>query len=303
MSTTSQLQLGTLIRNSMLELILTCVLLFGITTIVRFVVGPSPISRALPQIHVQLFLVGALVAVLLSLLIISRPGKISGGHMNPAISLAMWRFGVFPGVGIVPYIAAQLLGSILGVLAARVVWGPVVARPPVLYAVIQPAPVWSSVPLFAAEPIGMGLIVFVVGYFLSIPRLAPNVPWLVGVLIGLGIALLGTQSGGSLNPARQFGPAVVSAHTAKLWVFLVAPMVGAELGAQLLRALRKRRQVLTHRLCGTHPDGARLDDPRSEARPSWMIVGAALRGRPSLEMPAEGRPRRDAPTKTHKYFE
>ena len=112
----------------------------------------------------------------------------------------------------------------------------------------------------------MGLIVFVVGYFLSNPRLAPKVPWLVGILIGLGIALLGSQSGGSLNPARQFGPAVVSAHTAKLWVYLVAPMVGAELGAQMLRAFRKR-QVLTHRLCGTHPDGARLDDPSGEACP------------------------------------
>ena len=267
MSTTSQLPLGALIRNSMLELILTSALLFGVTTIVRFVVGASPISRALPQIHVQLFLVGALVAVLLSLLIISRAGKVSGGHMNPAISLAMWRFGVFPAAGIVPYIAAQLLGSIFGVLAARVVWGPIVARPPVLYAVIQPAPVWPAASVFAAELIGMGLIVFMVGYFLSVPRLAPNVPWLVGILIGLGIALFGTETGGSLNPARQFGPAVVSAHTAKLWVFLVAPMVGAELGALLLHSLRKRRQVLTHRLCGTRPDGARLDDPRDGPRP------------------------------------
>ena len=266
MSTTLQLPLGALIRNSMLELILTCGLLFGVTTIVRFVVGASPISRALPQIHVQLFLVGALVALLLSLLIISPAGKASGGHMNPAISLAMWRFGVFPAVGIVPYIAAQLLGSILGVLAARAVWGPIVAQPPVLYAVIQPAPDWSTAQLFAAELIFVGLIVFIVGHFLSNPRLAPKVPWLVGILIGLGIALLGTQSGGSLNPARQFGPAVASAHTAKLWVFLVAPMVGAELGAQLLRRL-KPRQVLTHRLCGTHPDGARLDDPSGEARP------------------------------------
>jgi len=261
MSTKSQLKLSALIRNSGLELILTSTLLFGVATFVRFVVGPSPISHALPQIHFQLFLVGALVAVLLSLLIISRAGRVSGGHMNPAISLAMWRFGVFPAVGIVPYIAAQLLGSVLGIIAARVVWGAVVAQPPVLYAVIQPAPVWSSGPLFAAELIGMALIVFVVGYFLSIPRLAPKVPWLVGILIGLGIALLGTQSGGSLNPARQFGPAVVSANTTNLWVFLVAPMVGAELGAQLLRAFQKRRQVLTHRLCGTEPDGTQLVEP------------------------------------------
>src|SRR6266404_5636488 len=166
-----RLQFGLLIRNSMLELILTSVLLFGVTTIVRFVVGPSPISRALPEIfleiHVELFIVGALVAVLLAGLIISRPGKISGGHMNPAISLAMWRFGVFPAAGIVPYIAAQLLGSVIGVLAARAAWGGVVERPPVLCAVIQPAPAWSAAPLFSAELVGMGVIVFAVGYCLS----------------------------------------------------------------------------------------------------------------------------------------
>ena len=259
MSTTTQPRLGTLIRQSGLELILTSVLLFGITTIVRFVVGPSPISRALPQIHVQLGIVGAAVAVLLAGLILSRPGKISGGHMNPAISLAMWRFAVFPAAGIVPYTAAQLLGSVLGVLAARAIWGPVVEQPPVLFAVIQPAPGWSAAPLFAAELVGMGVIVFAVGYFLSNPRLAPLVPWLVGILIGLGIALLGTQTGGSLNPARQFGPAVVSQHIAKLWVYLIAPMVGAELAARLLQAFQKRRQVLTHRLCGTHVDGRPLD--------------------------------------------
>jgi glycerol uptake facilitator-like aquaporin len=266
MTRTIRLPFGLLIRNSMLELILTSALLFGITTIVRFVVGPSPISRALPEIHVELFIVGALVAVLLAGLIISRPGKISGGHMNPAISLAMWRFRVFPAAGIVPYIAAQLLGSVIGVVVAQAAWGEVVARPPVLYAVIQPAPFWSSAPLFAAELIGMGVIVFTVGYFLSIPRLAPFVPWLVGILIGLGIALLGTQTGGSLNPARQFGPAVVSGHTAELWVFLIAPMVGAELSARLLQAFRKRHQVLTHRLCGTHPGGEHLTGEPLEAR-------------------------------------
>ena len=265
MTTRPRLQFGLLIRNSVLELILTSVLLFGVTTIVRFVVGPSPISRALPEIHVELFIVGALVAVLLAGLIISRPGRISGGHMNPAISLAMWRFGVFPAAGIVPYIAAQLLGSVIGVLAARAAWGAVVARPPVLYAVIRPAPAWSAAALFGAELIGMGVIVFTVGYFLSIPRLAPLVPWLVGILIGLGIALLGTQSGGSLNPARQFGPAVISGHTAELWVFLIAPMAGAELAARLLKAFRKRRQVLTHRLCGTRPDGGHLNGESLEA--------------------------------------
>ena len=67
-----------LARHSALELILTSILLFGVTTIVRFVVGPSPISRAFPQIHVELLIVGAGVGVLLTGLIKSPVGKISG---------------------------------------------------------------------------------------------------------------------------------------------------------------------------------------------------------------------------------
>lgn len=265
MNAIAQSQSARILRHSVLELILTTVLLFGITTIVRFVIAPSPISRLVPGIHAELLIVGAAVALLLAGLIISRPGKISGGHMNPAITLARWRFGVFPAAGLAPYIAAQLLGSVLGVLAARALWGAVVGQPPVLYAVIQPAPAWSAVPLFAAEAIGMGLIVFVVGYCLSVPRLAPLVPWVVGILIGLGIALLGTSTGGSLNPGRQFGPAVVSEHTDALWVYLLAPMVGAEIAAWRLQAFQKRRQVLTYSLCGTQANGRPLDERSGEA--------------------------------------
>jgi glycerol uptake facilitator protein/aquaporin Z len=174
----------------------------------------------------------------------------------------MWRFGVFPAAGILPYAGAQLLGSVFGVMAARAIWGRVVEQPPVLYAVIQPAPRWSTAPLFFAEAVGMGVIVFTVGYFLSVRRLAPFVPWLVGILVGLGVAMLGTQTGGSLNPARQFGPAVVSGHKNELWVFLIAPMVGAEAAARLLKTFQQRRKVLTHRLCGTEVSGEPLDDRR-----------------------------------------
>src|SRR5580698_6343505 len=170
MTTTGPSRSVELARHSAIELILTSILLFGVTTIVRFVVGPSAISRAFPQIHVELLIVGAGVAVLLTGLIKSPLGRVSGGHMNPAISFAMWRFGAFPAAGILPYVGAQLLGSVLGVVAARAIWGRVVEQPPVLYAVIQPAPRWSVAPLFFAEAIGMAVIVFTVGYFLSVQR-------------------------------------------------------------------------------------------------------------------------------------
>src|SRR5580704_17069236 len=89
-----------LARHSAIELILTSILLFGVTTFVRFVVGPSAISRALPQIHFGLLIVVAGVGVLLTGLSKCPLGMISGGHTNPAISSAMWRFDVFQAAGI-----------------------------------------------------------------------------------------------------------------------------------------------------------------------------------------------------------
>src|SRR5580704_6668734 len=103
MTATGPLRSAELALLSAIELILTSILLFGVTTIVRFVVGPAAISRAFPQIHVELLIVGVGVGALLTGLIKSPLGKISGGHANPAISFAMWRFGVFPVAGILPY--------------------------------------------------------------------------------------------------------------------------------------------------------------------------------------------------------
>jgi glycerol uptake facilitator protein/aquaporin Z len=100
----------------------------------------------------------------------------------------------------------------------------------------------------------MAVIIFIVGVCLAVHRLAPFVPWIVGALVGTGIAALGTATGGSLNPARQFGPAVLSGVTQYLWVYLLAPMLGAELAVWFRQAIQSRRAVLTHRLCGTLGD-------------------------------------------------
>ncbi|MER5603217.1 aquaporin [Streptomyces sp. NPDC002265] len=252
--------------HSALECLLTFVLLFGVTTIVRWVAGPSPISDAVPQIRLQLLIIGASVGLLVAGLILSRPGRVTGGHINPAISLAMWRFGVFPGVLVLPYIAAQLIGSVLGVLAARALWGTAVEKAPVADATLHSGPGWSAGELFAAEAASMGVIVCAIGLFLQTPRLAPLVPWLAGFLIAAVITVLGTTTGGSVNPARQFGPTMVSGQLRLLWVYLLAPMVGAALAATALRRLCRHRSVLTHRLCGTHADGTPLREGAERTR-------------------------------------
>ncbi len=228
-------------RNSAYEALLTAVLLFGVASVVRWVIGASPISQAIPGIHLELLVVGVVVGLLLAGLILSPLGKASGGHLNPAISLAMWRFGVFPGRGVLPYGAAQLAGSLLGVLLARAAWGPSVARPPVLYGALRPAPGWSNGALFPAETASMAVSILLVGIFLSVPRLAPRVPWLVGGLIGAAIAGLGTVTGGSVNPARQFGPAVFAGQFGFLATYLLAPLAGAVAAAWLLCRFQHRK--------------------------------------------------------------
>jgi glycerol uptake facilitator-like aquaporin len=251
-------RVGQLVRNSGSELLLTAVLLFCVATAVRWTIGASPISRAIPGIHLELLVIGIVVGLLLAGLILSPLGRLSGGHLNPAISLAMWRFGTFPGRAVAPYVTAQLAGSLLGVLLARLAWGPSVGRSPVAYAALRPAQGWSNVMLFPAETASMTLIIVLVGIFLSVPRLAPRVPWLVGGLVGGAIVGLGPVTGGCVNPARQFGPAVFAGQFGFIGSYLAAPLAGAVVATWLLGRFRHRK-VLTHRLCGDQSADATHD--------------------------------------------
>ncbi|MER6982843.1 aquaporin [Streptomyces carpinensis] len=119
--------------------------------------------------------------------------------------------------------------------------GVLTAESPTAYALLQPGAGWTAPDLFVAEAAGMGVIVFLVGYFLRSAHLAPLVPWLVGLLIGGATTLLGTTTGGCVNPARQFGPAVVSGLLSSMWVYLPAPVVGALVTALTLDRVNKHR--------------------------------------------------------------
>jgi glycerol uptake facilitator protein/aquaporin Z len=114
---------------------------------------------------------------------------------------------------------------------------------------LQPAAGWNAAELFVAEAGAMAIIVLSVGLGLASHRFSRYVAWLVGILIGLAIALLGTSTGGSVNPAREFGPAMASGELRFLWVYLTAPLAGSLL-AVWLRTRIQRNELRTHRLCG-----------------------------------------------------
>jgi hypothetical protein len=135
---------GQLVRHSALELILTFLILFGVASIVRWVIGPSLISRTFPEIQVELLLVGASVAILNRRSNPQSAGKSDrGSHESSHLFSDVAVRGFFPARGSSHTSLLSCLDQ-LGILVARAVWGPVVAEPSVAYAVLQPRPGWSG---------------------------------------------------------------------------------------------------------------------------------------------------------------
>lgn len=96
-------------------------------------------------------MIGAVSGAILTGLILSPPGRRSGGHTNPAVTVGLWLMDAFPGRHVLPYVLAQLAGSAAGTGLARLAWGPAVALPSVSHAAIRPAPTWQPVPVLLAE--------------------------------------------------------------------------------------------------------------------------------------------------------
>lgn len=233
------------------EFALTTVLLFVVVSAVRWLMNPtSPI--AITDIHPALAVVGLIVGITLLTLIRSRWGRRSGAHLNPAVSIALWLMRAFPGRAVLPYTAAQLAGSFAGAALAGAVWGNSATTAPVRYAAVAPAPGWNTAAVFTAEAGCLLVITLLIGYFLANPAAASALPFILAAATVLIIALLGPLSGGSTNPARQLGPALLSGQTGDLTVYMFAPLAGAACGAAIHHLLVRRasaRRPNTFRLC------------------------------------------------------
>ncbi len=230
------------------EFVLTTVLLFLAVTVVRWLRDPGS-ALYIADLNVALAVIGTVSAAILSGLILSPLGKRSGGHMNPAVTVALWAMGAFAGRKVAPYVVAQLAGSAAGTGLARLLWGPAVSLHQVAYGAIKPSPTWQPASVFLAETGGMLGVIVVVGFLMARPGLTRLVPYAIGLSVGLVIALLGPLSGGSISPARQFGPAALSGQTVDMWIYLTAPILGAVAGASIYRLFIRRvhaRRPLIH---------------------------------------------------------
>jgi len=165
-------------------------------------------------------------------LVIASLGHVSGAHINPAVTIGLSSVRRFPLSDVTPYVMAQCAGALLASLVCGWALGPVAG-----YGATIP-----SLTIERAFVVEMGysaLLGFVI-IALSSDERAPTA--LASVLIGAtvfgGALVTGPLTGGSFNPARSLGPAVMSGQWTSQWLYWVAPIIGMLGSMRLYEFLR-----------------------------------------------------------------
>ena len=178
-------------------------------------------------------------------------GHISGAHINPAVTIALAATRKIDWATAVYYIAAQLVGALIGAVLTYIILignGPATLGLGSVGWNADTSGAWVAV---AAEAIGTAILVFTV-FGAAVDGRAPA--GFAGIVIGFivyGIIILvGPITGAALNPARQVGPVIVEAligfgktsdRFGQLWVYIVGPIAGGLIGAFLYEFVGRRQ--------------------------------------------------------------
>jgi MIP family channel proteins len=157
-------------------------------------------------------------------------GHISGAHVNPAVTLGLAITGQFPFAQLPVYWAGQIIGAILASAFARLIWG----LNDLNLGATQVADGFDAWQGFLLELVMTAVLVFVIRGVATDKR-SPAAA--VGLAIGGALLVIelvsGPVTGGSVNPARSLGPAIMSGTFGDLWIYLIAPFIGGAAGAVL----------------------------------------------------------------------
>ncbi len=175
----------------------------------------------------------ALTFGLIVLAMIYTLGEVSGAHLNPAVTLGFWAARRFQSRLVAPYILSQCLGALAASLMLRFLF-------PTNLTLGRTLPAGSSSQSFVLEWILTAILMFVIlGVSTGAKEKGITAGIVVGAVIGLEALFAGPICGASMNPARSLAPALVSLHLASLWIYLVAPVLGALMGVVACRCVRE----------------------------------------------------------------
>jgi aquaporin NIP len=159
-------------------------------------------------------------------------GHVSGAHFNPAVTFSFALSRHFPRRQIVPYWAAQLAGALIAAAILRGSLGN-------LAQVGATYPGGSDGQAFLWEAVLSFFLMLVIMAVATDTRAVGEAAAIaIGGTVGLGAMFGGPVSGASLNPARSLGPGIVAGDLDAIWIYLLAPIVGASLAAVAYTFLR-----------------------------------------------------------------
>lgn len=185
---------------------------------------PDTISRTAAVVAPGLMVMGIILFM----------GKVSGAHLNPAVTLAFTLRGDFPWRRVPGYIVVQLIGATLACLFLHAV-----INVSATYGSNYPASGYSAGDAFLMEAVlTLGLVSVILGTASG----AQSIGVFGALGVGAYIALAGLWgspiSGTSMNPARTFGPDLVGTDFTSYWVYVAGPLVGAVLAVGVAWVLR-----------------------------------------------------------------
>jgi aquaporin Z/aquaporin NIP len=220
------------------ETIGTFILIYGGTavavaaTLQRPVAGPAYDSLATP-----------LAFGLALLVVVAAIGHVSGGHVNPAVTLGLAVTGEFPWRYVPAYLIAQLVGAVLGALATWATFGNP-GRDDADLAATFPGPGVSAGTAVLVEALVTFVLVFVVVSVATDDRVHPSLaPVAVGAALAVAVLVAGPVTGGAVNPVRALGPALVAGEFTGLWIYLIAPPLGGIAAAVVYHRVLAKTQA------------------------------------------------------------
>jgi aquaporin Z len=187
--------------------------------------GTQFMQDMIPSFSVRLLLTGVLFAGGATFVVYSPVGRISGAHINPAVSFA---FLLEKKLGVREFVVfsfMQILGSIIAAIMALLVWSENARK--VNLGMTLPGKGYSIGLVFLIEVFIAFLLINLIFYFLHRRNLTRLTGVAVGLLIAVLVFLTAPITGTSLNPARSIGPAFASFNFSYLWLYITAPILGS----------------------------------------------------------------------------
>lgn len=202
--------------------------------------------------HAALGAVGvSLVFGLVIMVMVYATGHLSGAHINPSVTIAFTITRHFSARDAVVYVCAQLAGATVGALVLAAVW---TNSPAHLGATIPTVGAGSA---FVYEALLTAILMFVIMAVATDTRaVGAGAAIAIGGVVGLDALFGGAVTGASMNPARSFGPALVSGDWRDFWVYVAGPVLGAAAGALAYQMVRGQPVAPEHESTPDR-DGAR----------------------------------------------